>query len=364
MGKRVAVAMSGGVDSSVAAALLQEQGCEVIGVMMNLLPETREGGVASCCGAYAAEDAKQVAHRLNIPFYLFNFQEGFKTEIIDYYCREYAAGRTPNPCILCNERMKFDLLLKKVRQLGISHLATGHYARNIFDEGVGKHILKKGIDRQKDQSYVLFSLVQNQLQDALFPLGGYTKEEVRKIAFRLGFRNHAKPDSQELCFIPDGDSRSFLKRNLGERFCPGPILDSEGKTVGEHGGIVFYTIGQRRGLALARGVPVYVTDIDPVRNAIVIGEREGLLTKGFEADQVNWIIPQRAGQGFSADVKIRYQHAGSPAVIHPLTDQRAKVEFLTPQAAVTAGQAAVFYNEDILLGGGWIHRRIPIFDMA
>jgi tRNA-uridine 2-sulfurtransferase len=350
--------MSGGVDSSVAAALLKEAGFEVIGVMMNLLPERKEGGVASCCGAYAAEDARQVAHRLNIPFYLFNFEEEFEREVIDYFCREYVQGRTPNPCILCNERMKFDLLLKKVLQLGISYLATGHYVRNVLIEELKRFVLMKGVDPKKDQSYVLFSLTQDQLAHTLFPLGIFHKEEVRKKALHLGFRNHGKPDSQEICFIPEGNYHSFLREKMEMRISPGPILDPKGEIIGQHHGLSFYTIGQRKGLGSAMGKARYVTEIDPVRNAIIVGGRQDLLCKTFQVNHVNWIVPQRAEREFLASVKIRYQHPGSPARIYAEENQNAKVEFLTPQASITPGQAAVFYDKDILLGGGWVEKAL------
>jgi tRNA-specific 2-thiouridylase len=355
MKERVVVAMSGGVDSSLTAFLLKEMGYDVIGASMRIWKE-EEGNthLFGCCGAADVEDARRVAQQLGIPFYVFNLQEEFEKEIIQYFCVEYGKGRTPNPCILCNERVKFGSLLKKALELEAAYLSTGHYARLEFEEGAGRYVLKKGVDRIKDQSYVLFSLSQDQLQYLLFPLGHYRKEEVRRKAFQLGLRVHDKPESQEVCFISGTSYHPFLQKRLKETIEPGPIIDREGNFLGRHKGVPFYTIGQRRGLRLAKGKPLYVIGIDPKKNAITVGEERDVYGKAFVVESLNWILSQESSSPFSAEVKIRYNHQGSEALLFPRGESEMEVRFKVPQKAITPGQAAVFYRGETVLGGGWI----------
>jgi tRNA-specific 2-thiouridylase len=353
--KRVVVAMSGGVDSSTAAWFLKEKGYEVIGATMCLgMMDKVQGGPSRCCGLADIEDARRVALQLEIPFYIFHLREEFEKEVIQYFCEEYVRGRTPNPCILCNERIKFGFFLEKALELEADFIATGHYARLHFDEGIGRYLLKKGVDRGKDQSYVLFSLTQDQFYHTLFPLGELRKEEVRKWALQLGLRAHDKPESQEVCFIQESSYHSFLSERLKESIEPGPILDKDGKVLGKHKGIPFYTIGQRRGLRLAKGKPLYVIGIDRGKNAIVVGGKEEVFSDTFIVDSVNWIIPQKMIFSMDAQVKIRYNHPGSEASIIPKGKDGLEVKFKSPQKAITPGQAAVFYNRETVLGGGWI----------
>jgi tRNA-specific 2-thiouridylase len=355
--KRVVVAMSGGVDSSTTAWFLKEKGYEVIGATMCIgNMDKTQGGPARCCGLTDIEDARRVALQLEIPFYVFHVREEFEKEVIQYFCEEYAKGKTPNPCILCNEKVKFGSFLKKALELEADFIATGHYARLDFDEGIGRHLLKKGMDRKKDQSYVLFSLTQDQFHYALFPLGEYRKEEVRKKALQLGLRVHDKPESQEVCFIQESSYHSFLSERLKESIEPGPILDKDGKVLGRHKGIPFYTIGQRRGLRLAKGKPLYVIGIDRGKNAIVVGEEEEVYGDTFLVDSVNWIVACKMIPFHHTQVKIRYNHPGSEASISPKGEGELEVKFKYPQKAITPGQAAVFYDGETVLGGGWIKK--------
>ena len=347
--------MSGGVDSSTAAWLLKEKGYEVIGATMCIgMMDKAQGGPARCCGLADIEDARRVALQLEIPFYVFHLREEFEKEVIQYFCEEYARGRTPNPCILCNERVKFGSFLKRALELEADFIATGHYARLDFDEGADRYLLKKGVDRRKDQSYVLFSLSQGQFRRTLFPLGEHRKEDVRRIALQLGLRVHDKPESQEVCFIQESSYHFFLSERLKESVEPGPILDKEGKVLGKHKGIPFYTIGQRRGLGLAKGRPLYVIGIDREENAIIVGGEEEVYGDTFIVDSVNWIVPREMIPSHKTQVKIRYNHPGSEASISPEGEDELEVRFRSPQKAITPGQAAVFYDGEMVLGGGWI----------
>jgi tRNA-specific 2-thiouridylase len=357
MKKRVVVAMSGGVDSSTAAWLLKEEGYEVIGATMciKMLGKT-QGGLSRCCGLADIEDARRISLQLEVPFYVFHLREEFEREVIQYFCNEYMEGRTPNPCILCNEKIKFGYFLKKALELEADFIATGHYARVNFDEKVGRYFLKKGRDRRKDQSYALFPLTQDQLHHTLFPLGEFRKEEVRKKAHQLGIRVHDKPESQEVCFIQESSYHFFLSERLKESIEPGPILDKDGKVLGRHKGIPFYTIGQRRGLRLAKGKPLYVIGIDRGKNAIIVGGEEEVYSDTFKVNSVHWITHRPIISSMNAQVKIRYNHPGSEAILSLKRGDEVEVRFKSPQKAITPGQAAVFYDEETVMGGGWIKK--------
>lgn len=347
--------MSGGVDSSIAASLLKEEGFEVIGATMCLGPmDQPHKGPGRCCSLADMESARRVALQLGIPFFVFYLREEFEKEVVEYFCSEYLRGKTPNPCIRCNEKIKFDSFLRKAIDLGADLIATGHYARVEFDKETGCYLLKKGKDIKKDQSYVLFSLNQNQLSYALLPIGEYRKEWVRKRAFQLGLKVHDKPESQEVCFIENSTYHSFLVERLGSSIEPGPILDRDGKQLGIHKGIPFYTIGQRRGLRIAKGKPLYVTGIDREKNTIFVGGEEEVYKSTFTVHSVNWIFPKERIESKALEVKIRYNHAGAEAILSQKAEEEVEVRFLSPQKAITPGQAAVFYNGETVLGGGWI----------
>ncbi len=354
MKKRVVVAMSGGVNSSVAAHMLKENGFEVIGATMRVWKEAGQKGFARCCGASDVEDARHVAQKLSIPFYVFNMEEEFEREVIQYFCEEYGRGRTPNPCILCNEKIKFEAFLKKALDLDADFIATGHYAKLEFNEDTKRYLLKKGVDLKKDQSYVLFSLKQDQFLHTLFPLGQFKKEEVREKALHLGLRVHDKPESQEICFIHEPSYHSFLQERLRGAIEPGPMIDRRGNVLGQHKGIAFYTIGQRRGLGLAKGKPLYVIGIDRGKNSIIVGEEMDVYADSFTVDSVNWISLSPLSPSILSQVKIRYNHPGSEATLFIKGDDEVLVKFRSPQKAITPGQAAVFYDGEVVLGGGWI----------
>jgi len=350
---KVVIAMSGGVDSSTAAGILVKQGYQVIGISLKL-PNLGEVSVSGCCGIQGIDDARNVAQKLGIPFYALNYENEFENEVIRYFCQEYINGRTPNPCIICNEKIKFGSLLKKAKELGADYIATGHYARVEYDKLNKRYVLKKGKDIVKDQSYFLFSLSQNQLAHTLFPLGNYTKNEVRQLAREFGLKVHNKPASQEICFIPNNDYRRFLTtRFITDKFKPGLIVAKDGRILGKHQGIAFYTIGQRKGIG-AYKKPFYVISINKEKNTIVVGEEKELYQDMLIAEKVNWIDREKPSDSIRAKAKIRYKHQESDAIIFPLSDTRVKVQFNKPQRAITSGQAVVFYDSDTVIGGGWI----------
>jgi tRNA-uridine 2-sulfurtransferase len=397
--QRVLLGMSGGVDSSVAAYLLREQGYDVVGVTMKVWPQDCISRAEDkCCGPQAVADARSVAHALGIPHYVVDEADQFERVVIDYFASEYQAGRTPNPCVMCNEKLKFGNLWSKATALGCEYIATGHYAiiEHVVAGGVdpgcveprvwcesagvaapGYSILRKGVDARKDQSYFLFSLRQPQLRRALMPLGGMTKPEIREIAHSLGLKVADKADSQEICFVPGNDYKAFLRSHLGDdEFHRGEIYDVDGHFIGQHDGIELFTIGQRKGLPGGSPRPRYVVDLDPATNRVIVGHGDDLVVDEFEIDRANW-HPVAAGvdPGYAIDsqgtgvnapgynkqieatVKIRYNHPGTPATITPLANERARVRLHEAQRAVTPGQAAVIYDDNVVLGGGWICRR-------
>jgi len=358
--QRVLLGMSGGVDSSVAGYLLREQGYEVIGVTMKVWPQDCISRAEDkCCGPQAIADARGVAHSLGIPHYVVDEADQFERLVIDYFSSEYQAGRTPNPCVMCNEKLKFGNLWSKAAVLGCDYIATGHYA--VIEHHGDRAVLRKGIDLRKDQSYFLFSLRQPQLRRALTPLGTMRKPQIREIAHLLGLKVADKTDSQEICFVPGNDYKAFLRSHLGENeFHRGEIYDLNGNFVGEHDGLELFTIGQRKGLPGGSLLPRYVVDLDPETNRVIVGDADDLICDEFEIDRVTW-HPVAAGtdrsRPFDATVKIRYNHPGALASVTPLEPNRACIRLQEPQRAVTPGQAAVFYaDDDVVLGGGWICR--------
>ena len=354
-GQRVVVGMSGGVDSSVAAHLLKEEGYDVVGVTMKVWPQDCISRAEDkCCGPGAIADARGVAHALGIPHYVVEESGDFQAQVIDYFASEYQAGRTPNPCVMCNEKLKFGNLWRKARSLGAEFIATGHYAI-IERDGEGRAVLRKGKDGRKDQSYFLFSLRQEQLLHSLMPLGGMSKPEIREIARAIGLKVADKEDSQEICFVPGQDYKAFLRGHLGEKeFHAGGIYDKGGNYLGEHEGIEMFTIGQRKGLPGGSARPMYVIDIDPGTSSVIVGEAEDLIVDAFEVDRAIWHVAPEDGAEWT--VKIRYGHAGAAATVRALPGDRAEVRLHAPQRAVTPGQAAVFYDGDRVAGGGWICR--------
>lgn len=345
---RVIAAMSGGVDSSVAAALLKEHGFEVIGLTLNLSCTTNSSD-RSCCSLAAAQDAKKVADLLGIPHYILNFKDEFQKLVIDDFIKEYQNGRTPNPCVRCNQFIKFDLLLKKAKELGAEFVATGHYAR-ISPSPLR---LLKGKDLKKDQSYVLYRMTQEQLAQVLFPLGEMTKEEVREKARELKLPVAEKEESQEICFVENDDYGRFLKEKIPAAVKPGPILDKNGKRIGEHEGILFFTIGQRKGIG-AHGDRKYVTAIDPQKNAVTIGDEADLYRSEVAVDKVSFVSGSSPLENLDISAKIRYNSLASPAELVPISVEKVNLKFKSPQRAVTSGQSAVFYQGEEVLGGGII----------
>ena len=357
MNKRVVVAMSGGVDSSVAALLLQQQGYDVIGITMKLysldeadLPDYYRG----CCTVDDVEDARIVCQRLGVPHYVMNVQKEFQTFVIDYFCTEYQKGRTPHPCIACNDKIKFNFLAHRASALKADYVATGHYAR-IEEDGAGLS-LKKGLDATKDQSYVLYGMGQDELAHSLMPVGAYAKDDIRRMALEANFPNAEKPDSQDICFIPFGDYKAFLK----ERITPasGDMVDTAGRVLGQHGGIEMFTVGQRRGLGLPGGDPLYVLRLEPETNSVVVGPESDLYRDEFWVSRVNYVAGSPPVEPIQVGVKIRYKFEEASATLSP-SPNGVMIKFEQPQRAITPGQAAVFYIGDLVLGGGIIERDLP-----
>jgi tRNA-uridine 2-sulfurtransferase len=378
--QRVVCGMSGGVDSSATAALLLEQGYEVIGITLKLWPQDCVNRAEDkCCGPQAVTDARAVCHKLDIPYYLIDEAAEFQKHVIQYFADEYKAGRTPNPCVMCNQNLKFGRLIDRARQLGADYIATGHFARVERSElgapascrqvavqnvdsrrqdagapGKGRYLLKRGRDLKKDQSYFLFSLRQDQLARALFPLGEKTKSDTREVARHCQLKTADKEESMEICFVPDNNYGGFLQSaNLVQKH-RGEITDVHGHLLGHHDGIEFYTIGQRKGLGITTPKPVYVVELDAENNRVVVGDESALDRDDFTAMNCNWIPFDQLTEPVEVMTKIRYNHPGTPATVTPTGNGSVKVKLHTPQRAITPGQAAVFYQDDVVLGGGWI----------
>jgi tRNA-specific 2-thiouridylase len=359
--------MSGGVDSSAVAAMLHRDGHRIVGLTMQLWNQRRlpdlvpEGGATGrCCSLDDVYDARHVAQQIGIPYYVVNFEKGFEEQVVKPFVDDYLAGRTPIPCTLCNNFIKFDQFLEMAEGVGASKIATGHYARIGYDHPTGRWQMRQGMDTSKDQTYFLFGLKQDQLARTLFPLGGYTKPQVRDLAAALGVAVARKPDSQEICFVPNGDYAAFIdayfrEKGIEPERTQGEIVDTDGRVVGEHSGTHHFTVGQRRGLRVAAGEPLYVISTEPATQRVIVGRGGDLMRARLAARNVNWISSAPITQPARAQVKIRNKHIPAPATLTPTSDPaRVDVLFDEPQRAVTPGQAAVFYDGDLVLGGGWI----------
>jgi len=354
---RVLCGMSGGVDSSAAAALLLEQGYEVVGVTLKLWPQDCVSRAEDkCCGPQAVTDARSVCHNLGIRYYLIDEAKDFQKHVIGYFADEYKAGRTPNPCVMCNEHLKFGRLIERADQLGADKIATGHFARVEQDEATGRYLLKRGHDEHKDQTYFLFSLRQDQLSRALFPLGEKTKSDTREVARECNLKTADKEESMEICFVPDNDYGGFLqKAGLAQKH-RGEIVDLQGRVLGHHEGIEFYTIGQRKGLGLSAPNPLYVLELNAKENRVVVGPVENLESDTFEVERCNWIAFEELTEPIEVTTRIRYNHSGTMATVEPGANGCASIKLHTPQRAIAPGQACVFYQDDLVVGGGWIGR--------
>jgi tRNA-specific 2-thiouridylase len=358
--KRVIVGMSGGVDSSVTAALLVEQGHDVIGVTLNVWPDLPDmpGDMRedACCALGAVEDARRVADRLGIPYYVVNFRETFEEQVIQDFVREYQRGRTPNPCVRCNQFIKFDALLAKGAVLGATHVATGHYVRVEHSQTTGRWMLRKARDLSKDQSYVLYVMNQERLSRAMFPLGELTKEETRALAASMRLPVATKPESQDICFVPYKRYAEFLERHAPFSVKEGPIVDLAGAELGRHQGVAFHTIGQRRGIGLALKEPRYVVDLVADTNTVIVGTLDDLLQREALLEDVSWVAIAEPAEPIRTAARIRYRAEPATCVVYPESGDRARVVFDEPQRAVTPGQAVVFYDDDVVVGGGTIYR--------
>jgi len=350
---KVVVAMSGGVDSSVAAALLKEQGYEVIGMMLRLWSEPGKEESNRCCTPDSMAQARRVAAKLDIPFYVLDAKDVFRETVVEYFLEGYARGETPNPCLICNHKIRWTFLLDHALALGADFMATGHYVRISKDEE-GKGKLLRAVDRSKDQSYVLHVLGQDKLKHALFPVGDYTKSEIRQVAEKHGLPTASRKDSQDLCFLAGEDYRNFLQRNAAEMLKPGEIITRDGRPLGEHSGLANYTIGQRKGLGVVSPVPLYVLDKNTQTNALIVGEKAELGSSVLTARDVNWVHGEAPKEEFRAEVKIRYTAKEADALVKPVGENQIQVRFDAAQRDITAGQAAVFYQGDVMLGGGII----------
>lgn len=359
MKEKVVVGMSGGVDSSVAAHLLKKAGYDVIGVTMQIwqdedrFTQEAEGG---CCGLSAVDDARRVAQDLEIPYYVMNFKQEFKSNVMDYFVNEYLQGRTPNPCIACNRYVKWESLLKRSLDIGADYIATGHYARILKLEN-GRYTLRKSATAAKDQTYALYNLTQYQLAHTLMPVGEFTKDEIRNIAQDINLRVAHKPDSQEICFIPDNDYAKFIEENSGEKIIPGNFVNSAGEVIGKHKGITHYTVGQRKGLNLSLGHPAFVLEIRPETNEVVIGTNDEVFSDKLYANNLNFMSIEDLEGSMEVEAKIRYSHQGAKCTIKKVGPDEVECIFEEPQRAITPGQAVVFYNDDYIVGGGTIMRK-------
>ena len=355
MNKKAIIAMSGGVDSSVAAFLMTKAGYECMGVTMKLFYNEEVACRSNtCCSLEDVEDARSVAYRLNMPYYVFNFSDRFKEDVIDKFVDAYENGRTPNPCIDCNRYLKFDKLFTRAKELGYDYVVTGHYAQIDYNHENGRYILKKAVDANKDQSYVLYSMTQEQLAHVQFPLGGISKPEARKIAEENGFVNAKKHDSQDICFVVNGKYSDFIENYTGRTFPEGDFVDKNGNFMGRHKGIIRYTVGQRKGLGLALDHPMYVIEVNPENNTVVIGENEDLFSTSVTAKSINLISVPDMYEPMRVKAKVRYRQAEQWATAVQIDEDTLKIEFDEPQRAVTKGQAVVMYDGDIVVGGGTI----------